>query len=277
MPAQLQMYSFADLWHPWVLAWIALLQVGYLLLVGPIREGFRLGDPLSGWQKLWFSIGLWIIYLSEGTPMHVLAEKYLFSIHMVQHVLLTMVLPALLLMGTPEWGLRPLLRWRPVRAVARTLTHWVPALLVFNLIYSLWHMPLAYQATLWWHYFHMFQHTILVFTAFCMWMPILSPTPALPRLPEGMQMVYIFLIGVSQIAVFGIITFADGVLYDFYAAAPRIWPVITPKIDQEIAGVVMKLGGMGVMVYTWLWVFFRWANREGALWDSAGRRQATNE
>lgn len=275
MPQQLLIHTFEDLWHPYVLAWTILVHISYLLFVGPMRRGFRWGAPVTFKQKLWFSLGIWTVYLSEGTPLHVLAEQYLFSIHMIQHILLTMVMPPLLLMGLPNWAYRWGLRWRPTRAVARLLTRPLVALLAFNLIYSIWHFPVAYEATLWFHRFHMFQHAVLVFTSMMMWWPIVSRLPELPALNEGMQMFYVFLIGVSQIVVFGFITFADSVMYDFYAAAPRVWPAITPKIDQELAGIIMKVGGMAIMVFVWFIVFFRWASREGAMWEQRTNQEAT--
>lgn len=262
MPAQLQLHTFADLWHPWVLAWVVLVQVAYLLAAGPWRQAFRLGPPVPRYQKLLFSIAIWTVYLSEGTPLHVLSEVYLFSAHMVQHILLTMILPPLLLLGIPAWMIRPFLRPRPVAWVFRLLVKPAPALLLFNLIYSVWHMPGAYQAALWFHWFHMIQHAILVFTALLAWWPICSPLPEFPRLSPGAQMLFIFVSGVLQIAVFGVITFAESVLYDFYAQAPRIWEAVTPHVDQQLAGITMKVGGMGVYLITWGIIFFRWAARE---------------
>lgn len=261
MPEQLQLHRFQDLWYPDVFAWILLGQVAYLLATGLWRRAFGWGPPVSLKQKLLFSLGLWTVYLSEGTPLHILSEVYLFSAHMLQHVLLTLIMPPLILLGTPDWALRPLYRWAPTRWILRVLTHPVPALLVFNLIYSFWHLPVAYQAVLWYHWFHMVQHAILVFTALMMWWPICSPLPEMRRLPEAAQMVYIFLVGVSQIAVFGVITFAEGIMYEFYARAPRVWP-ITPEFDQQLAGIVMKLGGMGVFILAWVLIFFGWVARE---------------
>lgn len=219
MPAQLQMYPFADLWHPWVFAWILLLQVAYLLAVGPWRAAFRWGPPVPTRQKVWFAIALWSVYLSEGTPLHLLSEQYLFSAHMLQHTFLTMIMSPLLILGLPVWMLRAVLRPRPVAFVFKWLTKPAPALLLFNLVYSVWHMPIAYQASLFHHWFHMVQHVILVFTALLTWWPICSQMDEFPPLPPPLKMLYIFVSGVAQIAVFGMITFAETVIYDFYAQA----------------------------------------------------------
>jgi putative membrane protein len=262
MPVLLQAYPFEDLWHPWVFSWLLLLQVTYLLAVGPWRKAFRWGPPVATKQKFCFSLAIWAVYLSEGTPLHVLSEQYLFSAHMLQHVTLTMIMAPLLILGTPPWMMRAVLQYRPVAFLFKWLTKPAPALLLFNLIYSIWHMPMAYQMALWHHWFHMVQHGILVFTAILTWWPIVSPLEEFPPLIPPLQMVYIFLSGVLQIAVFGLITFSDTPVYDFYGQAPRIWPAITPLVDQQISGVIMKVGGMTIFLLAWIIIFFKWAARE---------------
>ncbi len=261
MAPDLWAHRFEDLWYPDLLAWIILLNAAYLLLVNLWRRAYRWGPPVPAWRQVLFSLGLWTVYLSEGTPIHIISELYLFSVHMFQHTLLTMILPPLILLGTPEWALRPLLRRPGVKRVLRALVHPVPALLLFNLIYSLWHLPVAYQAILLYHWFHAVQHAILVVTALLMWWPVCSPTRELPRLSEPGQMAYVFLAGLAQIAAFAVITFSDVVLYPFYEEAPRLFG-IDPMADQQAAGVVMHLASGVIFIFAWVLIFFRWVARE---------------
>jgi putative membrane protein len=254
----LHLHTWDDLWHPWVLLFSAAVTVGYLYAIGPLRRSRNLGEPVSGWQAASFLGALWLIYLAEGTPVHLLAENYLFSAHMLQHVILTVFMPPLLLMGTPPWMLRPLLRVRRLAAVMRQLTRPLPALVLFNLIYSIWHMPVLYSSAVSSHAIHMVQHALLVPTAVLMWWPLLSPLPELPRLYEGAQLLYIFGVSVSQIAVFGIITFAEEAIYPPYVAAPRVWG-IDPLVDQQVAGIIMKVLGGFIMTLALTIIFFRWA------------------
>lgn len=261
MPEVLQNYAWTELWHPGVLLFVLTVQAAYLIVIGPLRRRLRLGPPATGGQVACFLGGVALIYVAEGTPIHVLAEGYLFSVHMLQHVIITVLFPPLILLGTPAWLLRPLLRYRSVAAVARQLTRPVAALVIFNLIYSIWHLPVLYSSALYHHGIHMIQHSLLVPTALLMWWPLLSPLPELPRLYEGGQLLYIFLLSVSQIAVFGIITFADDPLYAPYIAAPRVWG-LSALVDQQIAGVIMKVLGGFVMTLTLTIVFFRWAAKQ---------------
>src|SRR4029450_6724998 len=89
-----------------------------------------------------FALGVVAIWVAADWPIHDIAERYNYSIHMVQHLVLSMVAAPLLLLGTPAWMLRVILRppalvFRAVRFFARFL----PALIVFNLVLVLTHWP----------------------------------------------------------------------------------------------------------------------------------------
>src|SRR5438309_4967154 len=81
-----------------------------------------------------FSCGVGVLLLASDWPIHDLAEQYLYSFHMIQHLLMTLVAAPLLLLGTPEWLARRILHgtrlMRPVRFLGRP----VPVLIQFNLI-----------------------------------------------------------------------------------------------------------------------------------------------
>lgn len=261
MFAQLSAHRFEELWYVDLFAWILLLNVAYLLAVNLFRRTYNWGPPVSLRKQVFFSLGLWTVFLSEGTPIHLISETYLFSVHMVQHILLTQIMPPLILLGTPDWALRPLYNRKVTRLIMKVLVNPVVALLAFNLIYSFWHMPVAYEAILYFHWFHAVQHAILVFTALMMWWPLCSPLPELPRLSHGGQMFYVFLLALCQIAAFGVITFAESVMYGFYERAPRLWG-IDPQTDQQLAGIIMKVGGEAIFILAWIIIFFRWVARE---------------
>ena len=250
-------------WYPEVLAVILAFCTIYLYLVGPYRERQGLAEGLEPRRVQYFLAAMAVMALSEASPIHDVSERYLFSMHMSQHVLLTMVMAPLLIVGTPPWLVRQAMRWPGVRAVLRFLTRPVIALLTFNVVNAAWHLPLFYQAPLLNHWLHPVQHVILVITALMMWWPLLSEMPELPRLSYGAQVIYIFLILAVQLPIFAGITFSDSVFYEFYAAAPELWGM-APLADQQAAGVIMKLGGMVILLYFMGRAFFRWAREEGA-------------
>ena len=179
---------------------------------------------------------------------------------MLQHLLLTLVVPPLLILGTPGWLLRPVLSFGPVLRVGRVVTFPLVAFGMFNAVFALWHLPVFYEATLEIHAVHIVEHLTMMSTAVIMWWPILSPLPELPRLAPLPQMVYLFLLPVAQLIIFGPITFASGVIYPFYGAAPRVWD-LSALADQQIGGVIMKVGSMVVFFTVISIVFYRWFSR----------------
>ena len=265
------MFSWTD-WplHPDLVIGLILLEGIYLLCVGPLRGYFvfpHLVKPTRG-QITAFSLGVLIFFLADNGPMHELSENFLFSAHMSQHVLLTLVVPPLLLMGTPPWLLRPLLKFASVERVGRFLTHPVVAFALFNLVFALWHLPALYQATLRVHGFHILEHLLFLSTAVIMWWPIVGSIPELPRPSYPIRMLYLFLLPIAQLVVFAPITFSTGVLYPHYAEAPRLWS-ISPLADQQLGGVIMKVASSIIFLAALTIIFFRWFNQEEAM----GRRQ----
>ena len=263
-------------WYPEVLAVILAFVTVYLYLVGPYREQLGLAPDLERRHLGCFMAAMLVMAISEATPIHYISEEHLFSVHMLQHVLLTMVMAPLMILGTPPWLIQHALGRRWVARLARALTRPVVTLLAFNFVNAAWHLPYFYQAPLISHWLHPIQHVLLVVTALMMWWPLVSEVPELPRLSYGAQVVYIFLILAVQLPVFAGITFSDSVFYEFYAAAPDPWG-IEPLADQQAAGMIMKIGGMAILIYFMGRAFFRWAREEagsGPAQPAAGSQQS---
>ena len=261
-------FSWTD-WHghPSVLIGLLLLQGAYLFAVGPLRrrtEWRLLTDfPVTRSQVVSFTLGALAIFLALHSPLHELSDRYLFSAHMVQHLLLMLVAPPLLVLGIPTWLLRWPLRFPLIWHGARFLTRPLVALLLFSAILGLWHLPTLYDVTLRQHNIHMLEHLMFMVAAVLMWWPILSPLPELPRLAYPLQMLYLFVLSLLPAVVGAIITFSGDVLYGFYAEAPRVWG-ISPLLDQQMGGLIMKVGGSLVFWLALVIIFFKWFDREEA-------------
>jgi putative membrane protein len=209
-----------------------------------------------------FATALVVLFLALNGPLHNLSDTYLFSAHMAQHLVLTLVFPPLLLYGTPAWVVRPLLRpW--VLRFARWATRPLAAGVLFSAPITLWHFPRLYEAALEHHGLHIVQHLVFIATAVLMWWPVLSPVPELPRASYPAQLLYLFALGLPMSLAGALITLAERVLYPFYAAAPRVWG-LTPVADQELGGLLMWVVGT---LYLWVAasvVWFRWSIREAS-------------
>jgi putative membrane protein len=218
------------------------------------------GETLSPWRKLSFFSSLFVMFASLNGPIHDLSDTYLFSAHMVQHLLLTMLLPPLMIVGIPGWMLRPLIQRRVIGAVARRLTKPAVCFVVFNLTIAVWHIPFFYNAAMDNHNIHIVEHLMFMAAAVMMWWPLTSQLPELPRLSYPGQMLYSFLMTIPMSVVAVYITMADDILYPAYSSAPRI-TALTPADDQLLGGLIMWIpGGIIVMIIMTV-VFFRWAQR----------------
>ena len=246
--------------HPSVIIGTGLLGALYFYGIGPLRR--RHGwPPASPGQIVSFSASLAVLLLALNGPMHDLSDYYLFSMHMVQHLLLTLVFPPLLLAGIPEWLLRPLLSQGSVLRIARLLTRpWVAAAL-FSASIAVWHLIPFYDLMMRSHEVHITTHLMFMVTATLMWWPVMGPAPEVPRLPTGPAMLYLFLVGIPMQIVAALITFSDEILYPWYVSAPRTWG-LSPLDDQQLGGLLMWIPG-NLYIFAAIGVlFFRWAKEE---------------
>jgi putative membrane protein len=210
-------------------------------------------------KALSFFAGLAVLFGSLTGPVHDLSDYYLFSAHMVQHLLLAFAMPPLLLYGTPGWMLAPLLaRWPRLAALGRALTRPAAAFAAFNLVLVAWHLPPAYNLAMANHPIHIVQHLMIMAVAVLLWWPVLSPLEELPRAPYPVQLLYLFVVGLPMVVVSIFITMADQVLYPYYAEAPRVWSALGPHADQHLGGLIMWIPGGLVFLVAISVVFFRW-------------------
>ena len=211
-------------------------------------------------QKILFLSGLLVMFVSLNGPIHDLSDDYLFSAHMVQHLLLTLAMPPLLLAGTPGWMLRPVLTTRVVQPVARFFTRASIAFVTFNLVIAAWHLPPLYNAAMANHNIHILEHLMFMVAAVLMWWPLLSQLPEFPRLAYPGQMLYSFLMSIPMSIVAVYIAMSDHVLYPAYAAAPRVFD-LSPLDDQLVGALIMWIPG-GIIFYIIMSVvFFKWNAR----------------
>ncbi len=239
------------------------LGVIYALLVGPLRSRLAPGEPFPRVAAAWFYGGLALFYLVEGSPLHDLAERYLLSAHMVQHLLLSYVVARMFLVGVPTWLWRRLLLHRWVFPIARQVLRPLVTFVVFSFFFAVWHVPSIYQAALANSTLHHVEHVFFLFTALLLWWPILSPLEELPKPPHLIRLTYLFTIPLAQLPVFAGITFSPDVVYPMYALVPRVWG-LDPIADQALAGALMKVFGLAFFSVPFARVFFDWYRRENA-------------
>jgi putative membrane protein len=261
-------YEWSWSLHPSVLIGTGLLGALYVWGIGPLRRRRQLGPPVPAPRRASFAAALLVLLVSLNGPMHDLSDYYLFSVHMVQHLLLTLVFPPLLIYGTPGWLLRPLLRPPMVLLVARFVTRPLVAGVIFAVTLAIWHLTPFYELMMREHEVHIITHLLFMVAATIMWWPVMSPLPELPRLPYGLGMLYLFLVGIPMQVVAALITTSDQVLYPWYSVAPRTWG-LSPLDDQQLGGLLMWVPGNLYMFLAIGVLFFLWARESEA---GKGRR-----
>ncbi len=244
-------------WQPSIILGTVVTICLYLYAVGPLRVKYRLGPPVKTGQAVAFILGVNCIFLALFSAIDEIGDKYLFSAHMVQHLFLTIVGPPLMIVGLPEWLVKPLLRQPLVERVGRFLTYPAVAFILYNLDFWVWHAPPLYDATLTNEFLHILEHLTFIGFGLLYWWPVFSPLQeGWPRLSIGGQVLYIFLGGMPTVLLGAGLTFTSP-LYTPYIYAPRIWG-LSPVQDQQLGGLIMWVPANIAYIVVASVLFLRW-------------------
>ena len=243
--------------HTSVILGLIFLGSCYLLLIGPMRDRISSIGEVSPKQVGSFFFGLFVVFVSLNGPLHDLSDHYLFSAHMVQHLLLQLLMPPLLLLGLPQVTDVRMLSGPRLIALFKRMTNPIICLITFNGFLVGWHLPPLYDFALQNHNVHIVQHLTFMFVGALAWRPVLSPSSQLPRALFPIQIIYIFAQSIPMGFLGAAITFARSILYTHYANAPRVWS-LSPLEDQQMGGLIMKssaglvfLLGLGLVFLAW--------------------------
>ena len=253
---------------PSVVAGLVGVSALYLLCIGRYRDRFAGSSAVSPGRQVAFMGGLLVMLIALATPLDTIGDQYLFTAHMLQHLLLTLIAAPLLLGGTPAWLLRAILRATRLTGFVRWARHPIVAFFTFNIVFALAHVPSFYELTLANDALHAVEHLVFVGTAMLMWMPVLSPAPDIAaRYPALGQVLYLFLQTVPASLLGALLSSTASAYYPTYILAPRITS-LSPLEDQQLGGLIMWVGsGLYFLIATGV-VFFVWASRE----EAANRR-----
>ena len=204
------------------------------------------GEVISRKQIRIFSLMIFLLLISTDWPLHDIAEEYLYSMHMLQHTILTYIIPPLALLAIPEWLFRLLVGKGRSYRVIRFLTRPVIAAVTYNAVLLITHIPALVNRSAAGGPLHYSLHVLLVFSALMLWTPICGPAKEW-RMSYGAMMVYLFCTSLVPSIPAGWLTFAEGSVYNHYDTPVRVWGMSVLS-DQQLAGGIMKLGGA---VFLW--------------------------
>jgi putative membrane protein len=211
-------------------------------------------------HSLYFGLGLFTIWASLETPIDTIADHYLDSVHMLQHVLLGFVAPPLMLLGLSTGMAGRLVRVPGVRAI----TEPVPAQVVAGVVMVVWHLPPLYDATLYSEALHVMEHVTFIGAGVLLYWPLIQSTSAQARwqMSPGIMLLYMLVATLPQDAVALALIFSRVPFYEYYTHAPRLIASLDPVIDQTVAGAVLMTLGKLTMGIAGLAVFIRWFSAE---------------
>lgn len=237
---------------------IALAWLGYYAYKVIQPKAVAAGEePISRRQKIWFFLAIITFWISADFPVHDIAEKRLYSVHMAQHALLMLVFPPMILLATPTWLARLLIGKGTFKKFVYFWCRPAPALIVNLAVTAFMHWAWLVNTSVEIGWFHYLVHVLAVFTSLMVWMPIFGPLPELRTTPP-VKIVMLVLLSIIPTIPASFLTVSEGVIYEGYNHGPRLWGMDIIN-DQQLAGVMMK-----VVTGFYLWgliavIFFRWA------------------
>ena len=286
----LEYFSFADLWSPLFLAAMLLLTAGYFLMIGPLAAGFANFAPVPFRLRALFVLGMIALYLAQGGPISLLGHM-MFSFHMVSMALSYLVAVPLIMLGIPDWVWRAALRKNPFRRLS-FLAHPIVAALLFNGLFSLYHIPVIHDYVMLHFSIHRMYYAVLFITSALMWWTLINPLPEY-RMASGLNKIgYIFLNMVLLTPACGLIIFANQPLYATYSdpdtwaramgycvsgdpaallktfGGPTFFGWMSPKVDQQVGGIAMKFIQEFIFASMLAYVFYHWYKKENGQEDA---------
>src|SRR5688572_13137337 len=283
--------SMADVLLAWSFeadVWLPLLAAGLLYRAG-VRRVARghPTNPVPRWRTWCWYAGVAVLLAALQSPIAAY-DTTLFSIHMVQHLMLTLVAAPLLALGAPitlllrvssarirQRAILPVLHSFPVRMLSFPVVTW----LLFAAVMWASHFSPLFDAALESEPVHVFEHGLFLGVGMLFWWPVVGADPSPWRLPHAARLAYLFL-GMPQSSFLGLaIVSAPQALYPHYAALVRDWGP-TPLADQQLAGAIMWAGGdllflTGLILGLWVWL--RAEEAEGRRADARLEREEARD
>ena len=215
----------------------------------------RAGFPhLPAWRIGSFVLELFALWFALASPLDTFSG-FVLTAHMLQHMMLMMVAPPLILLGEPlipivrgmpRFAARefagPLLNWPPAQRIGLVLTNPVVALVLMGVVMLGWHVPGPYELALRSSSWHQAEHACFFFTSIIFWWPVVQPWPSRARWPRWAMVPYLVIADLQNTALSAVLVFSDRILYPSYAGTPSLFG-FTPQEDQAAAGAIMWVVG----------------------------------
>jgi putative membrane protein len=212
----------------------------------------------AGWpEALAFGAGVFLLTVALASPLDALGEDYLFSAHMVQHVLLGDIAPLLVLLGLSRVIMRPATRrLQGLERALGPLAHPATGIVAWLVLIYFWHIPALYDAALEVPALHALEHICFFAAGVAVWWPLIQPVPMRRRLTGLKPFAYIGAAKAGLAALGLYLVWSSTVAYTYYETVPRIWG-LSPIEDQNVGGAIMMVEQSLVLVLVFVILFAR--------------------
>ncbi|WP_040980502.1 MULTISPECIES: cytochrome c oxidase assembly factor CtaG [Oceanobacillus] len=283
---ELQIFGFQALWSPYFLMYVFILGLFYFLITGPFRHKFGGTSSPSIKQKIYFYSALVLLYIVKGSPVDLMTHITL-TAHMIQMAVYLFVFPILIIKGIPKWIWKKIIYTPVLKSIIHLLTRPVISLVLFNALFSIYHIPVIFNFSKSVPAAHTSISIILLTAAFILLLPIVPPIKELDKLSPLLKIVYILAGSVLITPACVIIIFADVPLYAAYTqngawlqalslcvpnnvlqnissnlSGPEMFTTMTTLVDQQLGGIIMKIMQEVIFGAIYTTIFFKWFNKK---------------
>lgn len=280
----LEIFGFRALWSPYFFVILLFILAGYFLITVKFKDRFKKSEPLTKRQGVYFTLSIILLYFIKGSPIDLMGHL-MFYAHMIQMAVLYLVIPQLMIIGIPNWIWRTLFSIKPIKTAFLFFTKPLIALIVFNGMFSFYHIPLIFDVIKVDMWLHGAYTGILFLMAIFMWWPIVNKLEEHQTLNGLKKVGYIFADGILLTPACALIIFADYPMYETFSdpnawaqalalcvpsstlaglnlSGPEMFSNMSLVHDQQLGGVIMKIIQEVVYGYMLALIFFSWYRKE---------------
>ncbi len=283
---ELQIFGFRALWSPYFLAFVILVSLLYYLLTGPYRHIFGDVKKVTINEQLFFYSGMLVIYIAQGSPVDLLAH-IMMSAHMTQMALFYLLFPILIIRGLPNWLWEKIINIKGLKTFFKIVTIPLIALLVFNSLFALYHIPAVFDFSKSSQLVHETIKIFLLVTSFFMWWPVVGPLEQKKPLNPLLKMVYLLGSTVIISIACALLIFSSNPMYEVYSSegpwlqalslcvpgdvldglAPTLsgadmFSPLSGVEDQQLGGMIMMIVQQIIYGFVIAWIFFTWFSKK---------------
>jgi putative membrane protein len=283
----LSIFGFRALWSPWFLLSLVAVVLLYFLITVMWRHRFEGSTPLTKNQIIFFLSGMTLLYIVKGSPVDLLGH-ILFSVHMAQMVVLLLLVAPFLIIGIPNWVWKKAFEIKIIDGTFRLFTKSVISLMTFTIMFSAYHYPLILDFVKLSLPLHALFTTTIFLSAIFLWWPLVNTLEGQPRLHGLKKIGYIILSAILVTPACALIIFVDVPVYETYnsgeawlqamalcvpagtlsglaglgISGPEMFTNMSSLSDQQLGGILMKVGQELIYIVVIGKIFFAWASDE---------------